>query len=157
GGGRGRGRGGGGGAASGEGGGSTEALVTLNISWRSSLLLRKAVVRARLGAGGTVPAEAQDLISKDQESYVIVVTGVPAGMDRLSQNAVLWDKTTIRFGKKSPVPAKNLDIQARTQTVDLIYAFPKTQQITADDKEVEVVLMLGQIEAKKKFTLKDMM
>src|SRR5262245_34470340 len=61
GGGRGRGRGGGGGLS----GGSADALVTLNISWRSASLLRKALVRSRLGAGAAVPPDALEVVSKD--------------------------------------------------------------------------------------------
>ena len=44
----------------------------------------------------------------------------------------------------------------RTQSVDIIFVFPKTQPIAADDKEVEFILKLGQVEAKRKFNLKDM-
>jgi hypothetical protein len=148
------GRRGGGGAGFGGGG---EALLTLNISWRSALPLRKALVRSRLGAGSTaVPPEAEQLISKEQERYVIVVTGVPAAMARLLQNPALLDKCVIRAGKKPAIAALAIDFQRRTQSVDVIYSFPKTPAITPEDKDVEVVLQLGQIEAKKKFNLKDM-
>src|SRR5262245_24610362 len=57
------------------GGGSSEALITLNISWRSALPLKKALVRSRLGSGASVPAEAAKLISDEDENYVVVVTG----------------------------------------------------------------------------------
>jgi len=151
-----RGRRGGGGGGFG-GGGASEALLTLNISWRSALPLRKALVRSRVGpAPAAVPPEVAQLISNDQDNYVIVVSGLPAGMARAIQTPVLVDKSTIRAGKKPPVAAKNMDVQRRTQTVDVIYTFPKSQPIASDDKEVEVVLRLGQIEAKKKFNLKDM-
>jgi hypothetical protein len=155
GGGRGRGRGA-------RGGGDSDApppalaIVTLNVSWRSALPMRKGVVRSRLGASAQVPAEAEQLVRQEQPDYVVVVTGVPAALARAAQNPELLDKSTIRAGKKPLVAAKSLDVQARTQTVDLIYSFPKTQSIAADDKEVEVVIRLGQIEAKKKFSLKDM-
>ena len=154
-----RGRGGRGGGGSGDegGGAAPEAIVTFNVSWRSPVLMRRAVVRSRLGAGATVPQDAQELIGKDPEDYVIVVMGVPAGMARLLQDSVLLDKSTIRAGKRPPVAAKALNISPRTQTIDVIYTFPKTQLISSEDKEVEVVLRLGQIEVKRKFTLKDMM
>jgi hypothetical protein len=151
------GRGGrGGGGFGGEGGGGREALVTLTISWRSAQPLRQAIVRSRLGIGAAVPPEAEQLVKNDEQNYVIVVTGVPAALARTLQNPALLDKSTIRAGKKPPVAAKGMDIQPHTQSVDLIYVFPKTQLIAADDKDVEVVLKLGQIEAKKKFNLKEM-
>jgi hypothetical protein len=148
------GRGGGGGF--GDGGGSSDALVTLTISWRSALPLRKALVRSRLGAGAAVPAEAEQLVKNDDPDYVIVVTGVPTGLARTLQNPALLEKTTIRAGKKPPVAARGMDVQPHQRSVDLIYVFPKTQPIMADDKEVEIVLKLGQIETKKKFNLKEM-
>jgi hypothetical protein len=129
--------------------------VTLNISWRSAAPLRQALVRSRLGVGATVPPDAAQVVSAEQENYVIVVSGVPAGMARLLQNTPL-DKSTIRAGKKPPVAAMAANGQQRTQTLDVIFLFPKRQMITAEDKEVEVVLLLGQIELKRKFNLKDM-
>jgi hypothetical protein len=38
----------------------------------------------------------------------------------------------------------------------VFYTFSKSQIIAADDKEVEVDLRIGPIQAKKKFNLKDM-
>jgi hypothetical protein len=147
---RGRGGGGGGGAA------PSEAIVTINVSFRSALPMRKALVRSRLGAGATVPPDALELLNKDQGEYVIVVSGVPAAMARAIQDPALLEKSTIRAGKKSPVVAAALNVQPRTQTVDVVYIFPKSPAITADDKDVEVMLKVGPIEAKRKFNLKDM-
>jgi hypothetical protein len=133
-----------------------EALITLNISWRSARPLKKALIRSRLGIAAPVPAEAQKLITGDEEDYVIVVSGVPAGMASLFQNPGTADKSTIRGGKKPPVAAKSVNLQPRTNSIDVVFLFPKTKSIEPDDKEVEVVLMFGGIEAKKKFSLKDM-
>jgi hypothetical protein len=156
GGGGGRGRGRGGGAANNDGGGPADVLITLNLSWRSALPMRKATVRSRLGEAAAVPPEAQQLITKDQEDYVIVVTGMPTRMARTVQNPELLKQSSLKIGKKAPIAPKGFDFQARTQSVDIIFVFPKTAPIVADDKEVEVVLKLGQVEVKKKFNLKDM-
>ena len=143
-----------GGGDEGDGGGR-QGLLTLNISWRSALPYRKAVVRSRLGAGKAIPPEAQELVTANQADYVIVVSGVPAGMAS-SLSAANMERSTIRAGKKPAVTAKAMDLQRHTRTVDIIYVFPKTQSITPDDKEIEVVLRIGPVEAKKKFNLKDM-
>ena len=148
------GRGGGGGGAG--GGGRGEALLTLNMSWRSALPLRKALVRSRLGAAAAVPAEAQQLIDQDTEEYVVIVSGVPTGMARAANNQIVLGKSTIRFGKKPPLGPKGVDFQARTQSVDIVFVFPKTQPGVADDKEVEAILKLDTVELKRKFNLKDM-
>lgn len=138
--------------------GAPQAALTLNISWRSALPLRQALVRSRVGAGARViPSEAEELIGKDQTDYVIVVTGVPAGLARTLEAPDAARQVTLRAGKKDAVPAANIEIQRRTRSVDLVLAFPKTEAIAAEDKEVEIVVRLGQIQAKKKFNLKEML
>jgi hypothetical protein len=133
-----------------------DALYKVNMSWRGALPMRKAVTKSRLGAGNVTPAEAEQIISKDLEDYVIVLSGVPVNLARVAQNPTTLNQSALKIGKKAPISPKGFNFQPHAQTVDVIYVFPKTTPIVADDKEVEVVLKLGPIEAKKKFTLKDM-
>jgi hypothetical protein len=157
GGGGGRGRGGRGARGGDEGGGGGgEALLSLTMSWRSSLPLRKALVKSRLGGSTEVPTDAQQLLSRDQDEYVIVVSGLPARMARLIQDPARLNRSTLKAGKKAPISPKAVDFQSRTQSVDVLFIFPKTDPITLDDKDVELDLKLGTIEAKRKFSLKDM-
>jgi hypothetical protein len=154
----GRGRGGRG-ARSGdeaEGGGAGDVLLSLNMSWRSALPLRKAIVKSRLGGSTEVPSEAQQMLAKEQDEYVVVVSGVPARIARQIQDSPRLNSSTLKAGKKAPIAPKAVDFQARTQTVDVFFIFPKTEPITLEDKEVELDLKLGAMEAKRKFNLKDM-
>ena len=128
----------------------------LNVSWRSALPLRKALVRSRLGAAAAIPAEAQQLIDTQPADYVIIVTGVPLGMARAANNEIVLSKSTLRFGKKPPIAPKGVDFQQRTRSADIVFAFPKTQAGVAEDKEVEVILKLDTVDVKRKFNLKDM-
>src|SRR5215471_14572043 len=128
GGGGGRGRRGSGGGG-GEGASPSEASIALTLSFRSALPVRKALIRSRLGNGAAVPPEAAQLISKEPEEYVVVVTGLPAAIAPLV-DPILKDKSTIRAGKKPPMAAKGMDVQRRTQSVDVFYTFPKTQIIS---------------------------
>ena len=132
-------------------------MINLNMSWRSALPLRKALVRSRIGAGAPVPPEAQQLIANDQQEYVIVISGLPVRTARGIQNPVELGKSMLKIGKRQPLAPKGFDVQARTQTAEVIFVFPKTQPIVAEDKEVEVVLRLGQVDVKRKFNLKDML
>lgn len=156
GGGRGRGGRGGGGGGNEAGAGPQEALVTMNMSWRSALPLRKALVKSRLGPATDLPAEAREMLTREQQDYVIVVSGIPARLARLAQDPVNLSRSTLKAGKKAPVAPKNVDAQGRTQSVELIFSFPRTAPATLDDKEIEVNLKLGELELKRKFTLKDM-
>ena len=153
GGGGGRGRRGGGG---GGGGGGGDALITLNISWRSALPLKQALVKSRQVAGVAIPPELQQALTREEPNYIIVLSGLPARMAQSVQNPELLKQSVLRRGKKQPIGLAGVEFQPRTQSVDVIFAFPRTDRITADDKEIEVFLKLGQLEVKRKFSLKDM-
>src|SRR5215831_7706633 len=101
GGGRGRGgRGARGGEA--EAGGSGDVMLSLNMSWRSALPLRKAIVKSRLGGSTEVPSEAQQMLIKEQEEYVVVVSGIPARIARQLQDPTRLNRSTLKAGKKAP-------------------------------------------------------
>jgi hypothetical protein len=152
----GRGRGGRTRGGDAEDAGPPAVFLTLNMSWRSALPLRKAIVKSRVGSATEVPAEAQQLLSKEQEEYIVVVSGVPARIARQIQDSTILNRSTLKAGKKVPVTPKAVDFQTRTQSVDVLFIFPKTDPITLEDREVEVDLKLGTMEAKRKFNLKDM-
>lgn len=135
---------------------ASEGQIAVTISWRSALPLRKAMVKSRLGTSTEVPADAQQVLAKDQGDYVIVVSGVPARMAQQLQGSERLNRSVLKIGKRAPLSPKGVDFQARTQSADVFFVFPKNEPITLDDKEVEVDLMLGTVEAKRKFTLKEM-
>ena len=55
----------------------------------------------------------------------------------------------------APVDGRLFRVE-QTQSLTLVFQFPKTDAITLDDKEVEVITKLGTDEVKKKFKLSDM-
>jgi hypothetical protein len=134
----------------------TVAQITLTVSWRSALPLRRAVVKSRIGASSEVPADLRQSLSQESADYVVVVSGVPASMARTIQDPIRLNRSTLKIGKRVPVVPKGVDFQTRTQSVDVFFVFPKNEPITLDDKEVELDLLLGRMEARRKFTLKDM-
>lgn len=146
------GRGGRGGRAD----GAIGASIKLIISWRSALPLKQAMLKPRIDAGGDLAADATRILSREETDYVIVVSGLPARMARAAQNPNELKKSALRRGKKPPIAPINADFQPHGQTTDVIVVFPRSDAITIDDKEVEVVVKLGPLEAKKKFTLKEM-
>jgi hypothetical protein len=130
--------------------------ISLNVSWRSALPLRKAIIKSRMGDSSEVPADAQQLLGTEPVEYVVVVSGIPARLARVVQNPDLLNRSSLKIGKREPVPPKNFDFQTRTQSVDVYFFFPRTNPITLEDREVEVDLKLGTMEAKRKFNLKDL-
>jgi len=146
-----RGGGGGRGAGGGFGGGELQLLIT----WRSALPMKQALVRSQITEGAAVPPASQQMLDRKEDSYVITVTGVPVRMQALLGNTKM--DTSLRAGKKAPLSPEEALVQPSGNEVMLVFAFPKTPGIAAEDKDVEFVTKLGQIEIKKKFTLKDMM
>lgn len=132
-----------------------DAVVSLSVSWRSALPLRKAIVKTRMGASSEVPEEAKQLLAKDQDDYIIAVSGVPANLAKLIQGENA-NHSALKVGKRAPLMPKSVDFQTKTQSIDIFFAFPKSTPIMLDDKEVEFDIVLGPINAKRKFTLKDM-
>ncbi|HEY2382591.1 MAG TPA: hypothetical protein VGK48_15550 [Terriglobia bacterium] len=131
-----------------------DGLVSLTVSWRSALPLRKAIVKSRVGASSEIPEEMKQML-KDQDEYVIAVSGVPANLAPFVQDA-RTKLSALKIGKRAPLMPKSVDFQKKTQSIDVFFSFPKSEIIMLADKEVEFDVVLGPINAKRKFTLKDM-
>ena len=137
--------------------GSAQIEITLRISWQSALPIRMAFVRSRVGPGAAViPPDMEQLLKMDPQEYIILVTGMPIRQARAIETTAASKKSSIHVGKRPPILARSTELQPRSETVDVVLRFPRSQPITLDDKEIEVFLTLGPVEAKKKFTLKDM-
>ena len=148
----GRGRGGrGGGAGDSDGGGESEVFLTLKISWRSALPMKEAVLNSR----GITGAEAQRTLGQEEKEYVIVVSGLPERLAATVRNSSQLQRSVLKTGKRI-IALAAADFQQRTQTVDLFLVFPRTEPLLVEDRDVEVIVQLGQLEARKKFNLKDM-
>jgi hypothetical protein len=114
-------------------------------------------VKSRIGASSEVPADLGQSLSKEPEDYIVVVSGVPAVMARMIRDPVRLNRSSLKVGKRAPMVPRTVDFQARTQRVDVLFIFPRNEPITLEDKEAESDLLLGPMEARKKFTLKDML
>jgi hypothetical protein len=143
------------------GGGGTPAsapTMTLTISWRTALPVRQAVAKQKFGADAGTSPDAKKMIEEPQKYYAVLVSGFPGRMaqsgDRMKEE--LLKNTTLAIkGKDSIAPA---DIQSggNERTAAVLFLFPKTAAIDADDKEVEFTTHLGPIMVKQKFKLKEM-
>lgn len=156
----GRGGGGGGGGADGGGGGGRGGGITappqlrLLLTWRSALPMKQALVRAQVGQSGSIPAESQAILARTEEVYVITIEGLPPQYARAldGMNAV----TFLKRDRKAPIASTDSAAEKVGTGLVVVFAFPRTDAITLQDKDVEFVTKLGQVEIKKKFSLKDM-
>jgi hypothetical protein len=172
GGGRGGGSGGGGdaggGGGSGRGGGGSRGVgfptpvpqLKLTLSWRSALPMKEALVRDQVGAGGIIPAETQDVLSRGESLYVVTIMGLPTRYARSLDS--MKAETFLKRNNKPPIALKDMGVQQAAASekspafLVVVFGFPRTDAITLEDKDVEFFTKLGQIDIKKKFNLKDM-
>jgi hypothetical protein len=148
------GRGGRGGGADGGGRGFPvpSPQLKLVITWRSALPVRQALIR--LPNGATNAGVDQQPLLEPSPLYVITVAGVPARYAKATASA--GTTTLLRRGKKAPIALAQGGLQQGGAVFTMIFAFPRTDAITLDDRDVEFVTTIGTIEIKKKFTLKDL-
>jgi hypothetical protein len=126
--------------------------LKLVITWRSALPVRQALIR--LPNGATNAGVEQLPLLEQPPRYMITLSGVPARYSRATASA--GTTSFLRRGKKPPIALEEGAMQAGGATLTLLFAFPRTDPITLDDREVEFVTTIGTIEIKKKFTLKDL-
>ena len=161
--------GGGGGAREGGGGGgggrggsfpTAAPQLKLTLSWRSARPMKEALVRDQIGLGGTIPAETRDLLSREESLYVFTIMGLPTRYAQAISS--MKAESFLRRNNKPPIALMDIGVQQAPASekspafLVVVFGFPRTDAITVEDKDVEFVTKLGQVDIKKKFNLKDM-
>jgi hypothetical protein len=77
-------------------------------------------------------------------------------VDDVIHNIEQVKQSSLNPAKKPKIVLVDLDFQPRGRTTDVLFLFPRTNPISIEDTEVEVILKLGTFEARKKFNLKEM-
>jgi hypothetical protein len=122
---------------------------SLKLRWESALPIREAELKARETAAPEV----------DQDHYAIAVYGVPSRMvngdtktvsDQLKKNAALK-----RDGKKDLKPS-DVEVLQREDGAVVVYLFPRSAEITKQDKRVELDARIGRLELKQPFWVDEM-
>lgn len=154
----------------GSGGGSTLAddtqgldggggpSVTFTIRWQSALPIKQALVKMKYKAEAGTSAEAKQLLSATEPEYVVVAAGLNRSMVRGDAEQIkqaLMGATQLVVKGKEPIKPDNFRLVGQSR-MDAVFAFPKTNAITEDDKDVEFQCMVGTFSLRQKFHLKDM-
>jgi hypothetical protein len=107
-------------------------------------------------SGGEVSAEAQQFLGRVDETYIILIEGMPQNIARQAlADANRVRKSFLKAGKRE-IPLAKIGTNQRGRNLDIVLMFDKTEPIRLEDNEVEVDAKLGAFEVKKKFKLKDM-
>ena len=137
--------------------GSAPSLM-LVVRWQSALPMRQAIAKQKFGAEAGTSPESKKLLDGDQKYYAVLVSGLPKQMLRASDDmkSNLLKATTLSVKGKDPVAAADLQTAGNEQKAVVMFFFPRTSSIDADDKEVEFSSKFGPIIVKQKFKLKEM-
>ena len=131
----------------------------VTITWASALPIKQASVRKASGLDAPISAEGQQVLDRPEPFYVVTVSELPMAFSWLAATSdVLKSETMLKRKDKAPIAPVDVRLfqNAATQSLTLVMQFPRTDPITLDDKDVEVVTKLGEDEIKKKFKLADM-
>ena len=154
GGGGGRGGGGRGGGGGGEGFGPAAQRVRITISWRSAIPLKQATARQQVGKGGTIAADGQEALAREEAAYTIVIQGLPPQYARSGPNTSI--QALLHRNGKPAIGANQAGAQMTRGGSLLVINFPRTDPITLSDGDVELEVKIGELDIKKKFKLKEM-
>ena len=140
-------------------GGGGAPAPTAKVRWQTALPVKQALVKMKFGAEAATSTQAQQLLASADTFYVIVMEGLPQriaqmGGARLQEN--LKKSTMLKRGDKPPILPMQIEVGVADKLVLVYYAFPKTDAIVLEDKDVEFISKIGPMEFKKKFKLADM-
>ena len=132
--------------------------ITFTVSWRSALPVKQALVRTQVGLDVPIPREHQQFLTQPEPLYVVVVSGLPRQFARMAQNRnALIAETILKRQDRNPISPEDVVVFVENgETVTLQYHFSRDDEIILEDKNVEFITKLGQVEAKQEFKLEDM-
>jgi hypothetical protein len=153
------GRGGGGGGGGGDfGGGGGTPEINLTVRWQTALPIAQALVKTQYGSEAATSPDAQKRLQPETKYYVIWIAGLtgnmrPQGPDGTKE---LIAATTLSAKDKDAVMPIEVQFSGQGRSIDAHFVFPRTANLTADDKEVDFSTKFGKTVVKAKFKLKDM-
>ena len=126
--------------------------LTVLLRWDSALPVRRALELTNRKLDATNSAEHAPYYS----IAVLIPMRIGKAEDPEKFIKVLREKATLKIrGKK--ISPERVDISARADGVVVYYLFPRSEAITAADKDVEFACLFGRMEIKTKFHPKEML
>ena len=143
--------------------------VKVTVRWESAAPVHAALLKSEV-------ADASKFADWSKDYYVVTVSGLPQwgqhqrGGDDTDQQPPdpdrakeMQERMQERMKQSTSLKLKSRTIgPERVETIDspgghtLVFLFPRTSNILADDKEVTFATSMGRMELHSKFTLKEM-
>ncbi len=121
----------------------------LTLRWESALPVRAAELKAHDSSAPTL----------DEAHYAIVVYGVPrriAAGDSRSLADQLRKQAAIKRDSKKDLKPSSVEVLQREDGPVIVYLFPRSSEITLQDKRVEFDAQIGRLQLSQSFYLDDM-
>ena len=138
--------------------GATEC-ANVTITWKSALPIKQALARQAIGLDASLPLEHQQALERVEPFYAVTVSGLPPTFRWLATRRDAL-KAMSMLGRKGSAPIAPESVRlfqdTQSQLISVEFLFPKTDAITLDDRDVEVITRLGNADVKKTFKLADM-
>ena len=122
----------------------------LKVRWESAMPIREAELKARDTNAPTV----------DESHYAIAVYGVPsriAGGDAQKLADQFKKEATLKRDGKKDIKPSEVQVLQREDGPVVVYLFPRSKEITAQDRRIEFDAKLGRLEVSSSFFSEDMM
>jgi len=130
-------------------GSTTNQPPTLTVRWESALPVRAAELKTKDNNAPTL----------DEQHYAIAVYGLPSqvtsGNVQQFQDQLKKQASIKRDGKKDLKPS-SVEVLQRENGPVIVYMFPKTKEITQDDKRVEFDAQIRRYQLTQSFYTEDM-
>ena len=154
------GEGGGEGGGGGMGGGGMQAGALAQVRFQTALPIKQALLKQKFGSEVGTAAQAQEILKGQDQIYLVVLEGLPQRMAQMGGEklpAMLKRGAMLkRTGEKAPIAAAQVEVGTIGKKIVVYYAFPRTDAITLEEKDIEFISKMGPIEFKRKFKLADM-
>ena len=118
---------------------------TVTLRWESALPVRGAELKTHDPNAPIV----------DEDAYAIAVYGLPNRMTLSDPEQLKKQATLKRDGKKDMKPSR-VELLQKDDGPVIVYLFPRTQEITKDDRKILFDAEIGRLKLGQSFYLDDM-
>jgi hypothetical protein len=121
----------------------------LIVRWESAKPIQDALLKSKDTAAPAI----------DESHYTIVVSGVPERMFRGDPKALedkLKKEAELKHDGKKLAKPSDVKVLSREEGSLIVYLFPRSKEITANDKELELDAQIGPFEMKPVFEVAEM-
>ena len=128
--------------------GDRTASSPVTVRWESARPVREAQLKLQ-----------QESVGADEPYYAITVSGLPsriANRDPQELRSQLLSDSSLKLKGKKKIALADVKLLTRDDNAVLLLLFPRSQEITTGDKEVEFSTRVARMEIKQKFALEEM-